>query len=276
MRLYAPRILNEPVRWRFSAFSCTSRPTSRDSVSEPYTGVTRATPSRRARAASMSVTSGAVTVNFEDLFEDLAHRTERVELAPLHRIEHTPQLRVVPHRVLDVLLRPRGGDREHLAGEIAPTALVELPGRLEILAVLCDLLPQLGHVLTPCRLGEHDRGPPRALAVESEDRADLVQHRLRGGMIHLVDRDHVWNLHDSRLQRLHRVAGARHEHEQHGVGDPDHLDLALARPHSLEEDELLARRVEDEQRLQRGLGQAAEMAARPHRADEDAGVEEVV
>ena len=34
MRLYAPRILNEPVRWRFSAFSCTSRPTSRESVSE--------------------------------------------------------------------------------------------------------------------------------------------------------------------------------------------------------------------------------------------------
>jgi hypothetical protein len=31
----APRILNEPVRWRFSAFSDTSRPTRRESVSLP-------------------------------------------------------------------------------------------------------------------------------------------------------------------------------------------------------------------------------------------------
>jgi hypothetical protein len=33
--LTAPRILNEPVRWRFSAFNCTGRPASRESVSEP-------------------------------------------------------------------------------------------------------------------------------------------------------------------------------------------------------------------------------------------------
>ena len=32
--LYAPRILKEPVRWRFSAFSSTWRPASRVNVSE--------------------------------------------------------------------------------------------------------------------------------------------------------------------------------------------------------------------------------------------------
>ena len=31
--LNAPRILNEPVRWRFSAFSTTGRPDSRENVS---------------------------------------------------------------------------------------------------------------------------------------------------------------------------------------------------------------------------------------------------
>jgi hypothetical protein len=31
----APRTLKEPVRWRFSAFSDTGRPTWRESVSEP-------------------------------------------------------------------------------------------------------------------------------------------------------------------------------------------------------------------------------------------------
>ena len=62
----------------------------------------------------------------------------------------------------------------------------------------------------------------------------------------------------------------------HRVGDADHLHLALAGADRLEEDELLAGGVEHEQRLQRRLGEAAEVAARPHRADEDAGVEEVV
>ena len=33
--LTAPRILNEPVRWRFSAFSQTGRPTRRESVLDP-------------------------------------------------------------------------------------------------------------------------------------------------------------------------------------------------------------------------------------------------
>jgi hypothetical protein len=33
--LTAPRTLNDPVRWRFSAFSQTRRPVRRERVSEP-------------------------------------------------------------------------------------------------------------------------------------------------------------------------------------------------------------------------------------------------
>jgi hypothetical protein len=95
-------------------------------------------------------------------------------------------------------------------------------------------------------------------------------------MVHLVDRDHVWDLHDPGFQRLHGVARAGHEHEEDGVCDPDHLHLALARADRLQQDEVLAGRVEQERRLQGRLGEAAEMAARPHRADEDARVEEVI
>ena len=47
-------------------------------------------------------------------------------------------------------------------------------------------------------------------------------------------------------------------------------------PDRLEEDDVLAGRVEQEQRLERRLGEAAGVAARAHRADEDARVEEVV
>jgi hypothetical protein len=47
-------------------------------------------------------------------------------------------------------------------------------------------------------------------------------------------------------------------------------------PTGLEEDELLPGASRHEQRLQRRLGEAAEMTAAAHRADEDLRVEEVV
>ena len=47
----APRALNEPVSWRFSAFSSTRAPTRRDSSPDESSGVSRTRPAR-ARAAS--------------------------------------------------------------------------------------------------------------------------------------------------------------------------------------------------------------------------------
>src|SRR3954452_5076928 len=281
---YAPRILNEPVRCRFSALRLTGRPASRDSVSDGKTGVTRATPSSRSRARSISGRPGAVAVaivNPEYLLEYLSHRGQRVELPCLHLSERPPQLGVVGDRLLEVPARAARRDREDLAGEIFPAPLLELSALLEERTMLLDLVPELGYVLAAHGLRQHDRRVPLPALVlkrsaEGEDRAHLAQHRLRARVIHLVDRDHVRDLHDPRLQRLHRVARAGHEHEEDGVGDPDHLDLALPRADRLEEADVLAGRVEHEQRLQRRLGQPAEVASRPHRADEDLGVEEVV
>ena len=68
--------------------------------------------------------------------------------------------------------------------------------------------------------------------------------------------------------------GMQREHD--GVGDREHADLALAGADRLEEDDVLPGGVEEQQRLQRRLGEPAGVAARPHRADEDAGVEEVL
>src|SRR3954469_25971104 len=117
MRLYAPRTLNEPVRWRFSALRCTSRPTSLDSVSERETGVTRATPWRRPRAASISGSVGAVSVtaNSEHLLQDLTNGAQRVEIAALHGVEQAPELRVARDCLLQMLLRAGRGDGEDLA-----------------------------------------------------------------------------------------------------------------------------------------------------------------
>src|SRR4051794_4527597 len=105
--LNAPRTSNQPVRWRSSAFSRTSQPVSRDSVAEPYTGVTRARSPIRSRAASMSAIVGAVLVaKAEHLLKDRTHGAQRVELAPLDLLEQPRQLRIARDRRLEVASRP--------------------------------------------------------------------------------------------------------------------------------------------------------------------------
>src|SRR6266700_1960881 len=120
--LTAPRILNEPVRWRFSAFSQILRPVRRDRVSEPYTGVTRACAAMRPRASSMSASVGAALtwLNPEHLLEDLTNRRQRVELAALHLVEQPAQLGLVSNGGFDVPARTNRSDGEHLLSEIAP------------------------------------------------------------------------------------------------------------------------------------------------------------
>src|SRR5215204_6492042 len=94
--LTAPRILNEPVRCRFSAFRWTGRPQRRVKVSDGKTGVIRTIRPRRPRAASMSASVGAVAVrNPVHLLENLTHRGERIELARLHLVQQPAQLRLV-------------------------------------------------------------------------------------------------------------------------------------------------------------------------------------
>src|SRR5262245_13465950 len=142
--------------------------------------------------------------------------------------------------------------------------------------MLLDVGPEHVHVLAPERLRENDRRVPRPVGVERQDLPHVVQHRLRRRMIQLVDRDHVRNLHDPRLQGLDRVAGAGLEDKHHRVRDPDHLDVGLPCTDGFHEDDVLPGGVQEEQRLEGRLGEPAEMAARPHRADEDARIEEMV
>ena len=78
------------------------------------------------------------------------------------------------------------------------------------------------------------------------------------------------------LQRLDRVAGARHQRQHDRVGVVDDVDLGLADADGLDQDVVFAGRVHHQRHLQGRLGEAAEGAARGHRADEDAGVEEVL
>src|SRR2546423_1387954 len=93
--LTAPRILNAPVRCRFSAFRKTGRPQRRAGVSGEDRGVLRAIRSGRSRGGRMSASVGRSMVHPEDLPENLLDRRQRVELALLHGREQPAELRLL-------------------------------------------------------------------------------------------------------------------------------------------------------------------------------------
>ena len=194
----------------------------------------------------------------------------------VHALDGRLHGRVHRHRLARAFAETGDGERLDLAAQVPLAPPSELAAFLEAGAPRLERLPQLGHALSADRVRQEDRWPPLAVGVERHDRADLLQHRLRARVVHLVHDDHVRDLHDPGLQRLHGVARAGHQHEEDDVGDADHLDLALARPDGLEEDDVLPGRVHEQQRLERRLGEPAEVPTRPHRADVDGRVEEVV
>ena len=63
-----------------------------------------------------------------------------------------------------------------------------------------------------------------------------------------------------------------HEHDDRDVGGADDVDFVLADADGLDEDDVLAGGVEHERGVGGRAREAAEMAARRHAADEDAGV----
>ena len=66
-----------------------------------------------------------------------------------------------------------------------------------------------------------------------------------------------------------------HQHHDRHVGRAHDVDFVLADADGLDEDDVLAGRVEDEGDLARRAREAAEVAARRHAADEHAGVARV-
>jgi hypothetical protein len=62
--------------------------------------------------------------------------------------------------------------------------------------------------------------------------------------IRLVDREHVANLHEPGLERLHRIARLGHEHDQRRVRGLGHLELALPGADGLDQDAAEADRLE--------------------------------
>ena len=123
--------------------------------------------------------------------------------------------------------------------------------------MLLDLLPELGDVLAAHRLGSTIGGfHARSRSSERTERTSFSIVFAAGWSILLIAIT-------SGISMIPAFS-AWIESPEPGISTSttvsaiaDHLDLALAGADRLEEDEVLAGRVEDEQRLQRRLGEAA-------------------
>ena len=108
--------------------------------------------------------------------------------------------------------------------------------------------------------------------MQREHRFDRRGHPIGAFAIRLVDHEDVGDFHDPGLERLHVVAGARHQSHDRDVGGADNVDLVLADADGLDNHDVLAAGVEHERGLARRPRQAAEVSARRHAADEHAAV----
>src|SRR5205085_6847944 len=114
---------------------------------------------RPRRAASISASVGPVVsvAKVEHLVNDLSNRGERVELSALDLVQEPAQLGIVGNGALEMSLRTRRSDGEHLTGEMLATPLLEQFFVHEEGAVRLDVLPELRHVLAARRVRQHDR-----------------------------------------------------------------------------------------------------------------------
>src|SRR6476646_9910281 len=115
----------------------------------------------RSRASEMSA-APIVAIDPEHLFDDLPYRGQRIELAVGDLVQQAAQLRILGDGVLEVRLRPRGGNREDLAREVPPPPLLQQVLALEVGAVLADPRPELVDILTPLGLVDGARPLPGA------------------------------------------------------------------------------------------------------------------
>src|SRR6266508_4960824 len=169
MRRYAPRSLNDPVRWRFSHFRTRGRPAIFDRLTGRSTGVTRVTPSRTraaARTSSSVVSATSVLLLLTEVEEAVALVAERQPRLPQVHVPVTPDRGVV-------LLHAVVGD-EHERGVVEHSRPLD---RGEDLA-------QTG-VTVAYRRGR-DLGVGPALVERRVGEREVAPHELRRRVVHVA------------------------------------------------------------------------------------------
>ena len=142
-------------------------------------------------------------------------------------------------------------------------------------AVTAHLRPHVVEALAGRRAArQHRRDPRGAGRMEQFERGRQLPRRqprlvavLAVGLVH---RDDVGEFEDALLDPLQRVAGAgEHQHEER-VGQVGHRRLRLADADRLHEHDVVAGRLDDDDRLPCRRGDPAERARRRRRTDERA------
>ena len=125
----APRILNEPVRCRFSALSSVGRPDSRSERLGAVDGrdARVAARSARARPRCQRVWGLSSSPIWNTCSQDLVGRAQRVEPAEPHLSSSAASSGSASTRILQIAARPCGGDREHLGDAVRRAAPREAP-----------------------------------------------------------------------------------------------------------------------------------------------------
>jgi hypothetical protein len=165
-------------------------------------------------------------------------------------------------------------DRRDLGAGAGGAAALELAVLVEPLVVLFDGGDDLVDALGAVGDGLDDGLAPLVglAGDQGHHGADVAEGGVGSLAVGLVDDEDVGDLEDARLDRLDAVAHARRQQDQGGVGEAGDRHLGLTDADGLDEDDVEARAVQHPDHLRGGGGQAAEVPARGHRSDVDAGV----
>ena len=132
------------------------------------------------------------------------------------------------------------GDLLDLAGGPVAAAAFQLAAGGQVGAVGADGLDQLVDPVAALGHGQEHRDLPGAGLAQVEHLAEVAGDHLGAVAVGLVDHEHVGHLEDAGLGDLHGVAEAGGQGDQGGVGQRGHLDLGLADPDRLDQDDVAA------------------------------------
>jgi len=148
--------------------------------------------------------------------------------------------------------------------------------------VTANLPEHLLHAHPVLSLGRQDRnlpvdvlGGPGAPPVQVRHEADLGDQRGGAVPVSLVDDEDVGDLHEPRLHGLDGVAGFGNQHHHRGVGLLDDVQLGLPDPDALDQNPLLAERIQEPDHIAGGAGQPAQAPPGGHAPDEHVRVQGV-
>ena len=143
-------------------------------------------------------------------------------------------------------------------------------------ACFAELLDGLRKFVDAFIFGGHrandSRDASRRVGRQMEHRLQFCSTRSAPSRSDLFTTKMSRDFHQPGLHILHVVAKARNHHDERAIREAHDVDFVLADADRLDQDDVLARCIEQQRNIGRGARQAAEKSARRHRANENSFV----